>query len=100
MSLIAIRRREEAVDTYNTALLLEPQNATIYHDLGITLNELGNYHEAISAFNSAIKFDPEFLEAKINMHYCNGRSLEKSGNFRAAFENYEIAGQLKKTIIG
>lgn len=100
MSLTAIRRREEAVDTYNTALLLEPQNASIYHNLGITLNELGRYHEAIKVFNSAIKINPEFLEAKINMHYCNGRSLEKNGDFRAAFENYEIAGQLKKTTIG
>ncbi|MGB7273128.1 MAG: tetratricopeptide repeat protein [Geitlerinemataceae cyanobacterium] len=55
-----LREREclsEAIDTYRAALLLYPDDADIYRELGVINEELGHIEEQIENYSQAIKID-------------------------------------------
>jgi tetratricopeptide (TPR) repeat protein len=63
-------RRGEAIAEYRTSLAVRPDPGT-YAALGITLQEMGSYPEAISMFAAAIKLDPNHVMA----HFFLGEAL-------------------------
>jgi len=57
----------EAEEYFRSALLHEPQNASIHSNLGSTLVEQNKPVEAESCFKKAIKLDPDLAEAFVNL---------------------------------
>ena len=54
-----LARYAEALEHYEWALLLAPDDPSIYTALGFTLALLGKHERAVDAFNKALIFDPE-----------------------------------------
>lgn len=60
-------RLDEAAETYERALELEPDHPTLHYDLGNVLFQLGQSEASIGRFREALRFDPEFAMAWHNL---------------------------------
>jgi tetratricopeptide (TPR) repeat protein len=55
---------KEALNSFKTASELDPNNALIYYDAGLTLGKIGKIAEAAQFFQQAIDLKPDFKEAQ------------------------------------
>jgi tetratricopeptide (TPR) repeat protein len=90
-SLTELQRFEEAVETYERALNLHPDDAWIWARKGRTLRLLGDLDEALNAYNKALALFPNYGWA------FNGKGivLEQLGNAEEARACYERAAEIK-----
>tara|TARA_B110000008_G_C16941238_1_gene552542 strand:- start:161 stop:1933 length:1773 start_codon:yes stop_codon:yes gene_type:complete len=84
-------RKSEAVDAYQTAVVLSPQDAEAHYNLGIALQELGRLDEAEASYTQAIALKPDLAEA----HYNLGNTLKELGRLDEAEASYSQAIALK-----
>jgi predicted O-linked N-acetylglucosamine transferase (SPINDLY family) len=59
-------RFEEAIESYNKALLLDPDYPDLYNNRGSALHKLKRYREAMEDYSHAILLRPEYAEAHHN----------------------------------
>jgi tetratricopeptide (TPR) repeat protein len=50
----------EALEFFEKALELDPDNAETWYEKGLSLKKLKQYQEALKSFNKALKIDPEY----------------------------------------
>ncbi|MFL2818671.1 MAG: tetratricopeptide repeat protein [Candidatus Puniceispirillales bacterium] len=84
-------RKFEAVDAYQTAVALSPQDAESHYNLGNGLKELGRLDEAEASLNRAIALKPDFAEAYSNL----GNVLKELGRLDEAEASLNQAIALK-----
>ncbi|HSI45940.1 MAG TPA: tetratricopeptide repeat protein [Methylophilus sp.] len=77
----------EAIQYYREAAAIEPQNPTIFFNMAVALELLGNESEAIQAFQTAIAHKSDYVEAYSHL----GAVYLKQGNFDEA-EQWLLAG--------
>jgi len=77
--------KEEAVELYKQATVVDPKFAYPYEGLGLALSATGRKKEAIEAFRQSIAIDPEFAYP----YYGLGRALSVIGNTKQAIEAYK-----------
>jgi len=58
---------EEAVAAYKNALVINPNSAKAYNNMGITLKHQGKLDEAIVSYNKALALKPNYVEAAKNL---------------------------------
>jgi len=92
--LLSAGQPAKAIAPLREAVLLEPFNRFIQHDLGLAHLEVGNLADAISALQRAIAIDPRYGDA----HFRLGIALEKKGDLRAAVVAYHHATELLPTL--
>jgi Flp pilus assembly protein TadD len=80
-------RLAEAITPLRQAAAIEPANAEILHDLGLTLLQTGQIREAVQAFRSAIACRETFAHA----HWRLGNALESLGEVDGAISSYRNA---------
>ena len=78
---------EEAIEAFNKALALDPDDADVYNNMGNALKEQGKLEEAIEAYNKALSIKPEYTDA----HYNMGIALKEQGKLEEAIEAYNKA---------
>ena len=78
---------DEAIDAYKKAILLKPDYAEAYNNLGVTLKDQEKFDDAIEAYKKAITFKPDYAEAYDNM----GVALKNQGKLEEAIEVYKKA---------
>jgi tetratricopeptide (TPR) repeat protein len=91
---------EDAKETYDRILSLNPSDSTILHSRGITYGQLGKYDKALADFNRALELRPDAPGTLINRGNAYtelarydeafadlNRSLELAPNDPAAFNN-------------
>ena len=79
-------------DPENAVLLeIDPVSLKAQANLGVTLIEVRNYPDAISAFRAAIALAPTDPDLRTNL----GISLERSGKPKEAQQAYDDAKRLK-----
>ena len=88
---IKLERYQEAIDTNDTALVLNNAWLTVkpswaWHNRGIALEQLGRYNQAIQSYQQALKIDPTDTNTQYNL-----RNLE---NFIA--ENPSLRNQTEQ----
>jgi CheY-like chemotaxis protein len=66
---------QEALQSFDRVLEIEPDHAGAWNGRGICLKELGRYEEAIQCFNKVIAINPSDEE----VYYNRGEALEKLG---------------------
>ena len=49
---------DEAIQAYDEAIRLDPNDANAWHNKGFALNNQGKYDEAIKCFDEAIRLNP------------------------------------------
>jgi len=79
--LHAERQHAEAEAHYRVALAVRPDHPTAAFNLGIVLEDLGRFPEAVRAYEQAVMADPELADAYFNL----SRLYQATGNRTAAF---------------
>lgn len=66
---------EPAIEAYNHALTLKPNDTDILNDQGAMYRQKGEFRKALSNFEKAFKIDPNNLESLYNSGYVNAFDL-------------------------
>jgi len=66
VSLRRLGRHEQALESYNRAIALNPEDALIWNNRGVALLGLGRSSEALEAFEQALKLNPNHELAQRN----------------------------------
>ena len=90
-ALRELGRNSEALDAYQTAVALSPQDTGVHNNMGIILQELGRFDEAETSYKQAIALKPDYAEAHNNL----GITFQKQGRFDEAEKSYKQAIALK-----
>ena len=60
---------EAAIDAYERAIELNPENADFWAGKGLALQNLEEYPDAIAAFQKALELNPNHPQAKQNLEF-------------------------------
>jgi len=78
---------QEALQSFDRVLEIEPDHVGAWNGRGICLKELGRYEEAIQCFSRVIAINP----ADEEVHYNKGEALEKLGKSNGDMRCFEEA---------
>ena len=78
---------DNAVESYQQALIIEPNYAEGHYNLGGTLKNLNQLDGSVKSYERALTINPDFAEAYNNL----GIVLNKLGKHNEAIENYNRA---------
>ena len=81
---------KKAIDHYNKAIELNPQDAEAYHNRGIAKADSGDYQGAFADFDKAIELNPKDADAYQN----RGVAKADSGDHQGALADYNKAIEL------
>jgi Flp pilus assembly protein TadD len=85
-----------AVEDYNKAIQLNPNNASAYNNRGVSKDNLEDYRGAIEDYNKAIQLNPNNAGAYNN----RGVSKDNLEDYRGAIEDFNKAIQLNPNDAG
>ena len=55
---LELKKYQEAINDYDEAIELCPDNSSCYHVRGVAYEKMGKYEEAVNDYNKAIELDP------------------------------------------
>ena len=90
-SYAALQKYDAAVDSYKQAIKFKPNYAGAYYNMGVALQNKGDFEETIYSYKQAIKIKPDYAEAYYNM----GIALKDKGELDAAIDSYKQAIKIK-----
>jgi tetratricopeptide (TPR) repeat protein len=79
-----------ALENFQQALQIDPNDAEVHNDMGATLIALGKTDTAIPHFREAVRNKPNLA----NAHYGLGYALSLQGEMGAAIQEYQTALKL------
>lgn len=82
---------ESALDSYDRALEIQPDDAEVHNNRGNALGRLGRHRQALASFERALQLQPDYAEA----HNGRGSSLQELGQPEAAVTAYRQALSLR-----
>jgi len=77
-------RLEEAVEEFQRALTLDPDNVNVHNSLGVCYANMGKFEEAVAEFFRATELEPNDFMAHYNLG-CGLLSLARKGEAEHAF---------------
>ena len=80
-------RAQEAIEQYEQALRVTPNDAVTHYNLGIGMQRVGRLPEAIRQWEQAVRLSPDMVAA----HYNLGVAFEQTGKIDEAIRQYEQA---------
>ncbi|MBF0193272.1 MAG: tetratricopeptide repeat protein [Magnetococcales bacterium] len=78
---------DKAINSYNIAVSIQPNNPAVLSNLGLALHSTGLLSEAITAYQKAITIQPDHAQA----HYNLGNLLKEQKQNDKAIEHYKKA---------
>lgn len=87
LALCGLERYDEAIQSFDEALKIDPQKNYVYCYKGNVLMDLKMYDEAVEAYVKLLEIDPKNKEA----YYFKGRSLNELKRYSDAIKNYDNA---------
>lgn len=66
-SFISAGRTQEAMDSYKTAIIADPNNKLVHYNYGVLLLRAKDFAEAATQFEEALKIDDKFTDALYNV---------------------------------
>lgn len=87
--LLKLQKRDNtgALENYNRAIILDPNNHQFYNNKGIAMAQLGNLKAAIKDFHKALKLEPKDLQSYHNL----GAAYAEMGKLNQAIELFSQA---------
>ncbi len=80
-------RHQNAIEAYQKALAIAPNNANVITDMGVMYRRSGQPQKAVAAFDRAIKVDPEHETARFNKGIVLFHDLKDNDGAIAAWED-------------
>lgn len=73
---------EQAIQSYQRAIQLNPQDADTYNNLGNALREVGELEQSVLAYQKALDINPMLYHAKVHLvhqkqHMCDWQNLSQ-----------------------
>ena len=87
---------EEAIETYKKALVIKPDFADAYTNMGNALKDQGKLEQAIDTFNMAIAIKPDDAEAHYNLSFA----LLNSGRLKQGLDESEWRWKVNSEVSG
>ena len=87
---IDAKRWNEALNAYNKAIDLNPNDASAYNNRGLAYDNLNKDDLAIADYNKAIELNPKDADA----YYNRGNAYGRLGNSTYANQDLKIAAKL------
>lgn len=84
-TLFAMKKNDLAIDYFNNALNIEPENLDVQYYLGMYYQESGRYELAIQSYNSILALQPDFYIAHFNIGYIQ---LVYQREYEASIESF------------
>lgn len=82
---LASDNREDALESFQRAVELEPKNVVFQYHYGAVLSALGRYNDALVPLDKAVSIDPHFWRAYQERSIC----YESLGRFASAKQERE-----------
>ena len=82
---------EEAIDSFNKAIAIDPDNSFAWEFKAIALRSLGRYEEAIECYDKSMELDPLDYSAI----YSRAVLLERLGKLEEALDYYSLATKIE-----
>lgn len=92
LDLLTQREYDKAVEQFNKALEMEPEDTSALNNLGAAYSEAGNFERAFPYFRKALELDPDNYKA----HHNYGVALANAGQHEEAKQELEKAIELNK----
>jgi tetratricopeptide (TPR) repeat protein len=96
---------QQAIDSYNRALVLNPDDADVLNDQGAMYRQSGDFTKALKNFEKALAITPYNLESLYNMGYIYAFDLNRIDQAKDVWRRYleldpssETASQVKSFI--
>ncbi|MGB2866424.1 MAG: tetratricopeptide repeat protein [Sedimentisphaerales bacterium] len=83
-------KNKEAIDAFEGAINIKPDDAEAYYTLAVTYDSVGRSEEAIAAYKEAIRIEPDFPPA----HFLLGNSYVIDGNKESALQIHKVLCKL------
>ncbi len=81
---------KKAIEAYERSISFNPEDATVYNNLGDSYMKLGLYEKAIDAYKEAINIKPDYPLASNNL----GQVYNELGLYEKAIESFRQAVQV------
>jgi len=94
-SLHKLGRLNDAVKSYEKAILINPQFIFAHNNLGNVFKDLNKFEEALSRYKESIKLKPNYAEA----YYNQGLVYKKLNKYIESIKSFENAIKIKKDYI-
>ncbi len=85
------QKLDQAIRHYHRALAIQPSYAQAHNNLGMALDDQGNFDEAIQHYRQALRIKPNYAQAHNNL----GITLDNQGKSGEAIEHYEQALRIR-----
>jgi tetratricopeptide (TPR) repeat protein len=82
-----LKKYDESLTEYNTAIILNPNLAEFYSNRGNVLQDLKKYHQALEDYDKAIAIKPEYAECYSN----KGNTLKKIKKYEESLSCFNLA---------
>jgi tetratricopeptide (TPR) repeat protein len=88
---------EEAITAYNRALALKPEDTNVLNDQGAMYRQKGDFQNALSNFEKAVKIDPYNLESLYNTGYVHAFDLNNIPKALEIWKRYLELDKISET---
>ena len=89
---IGLGQYEEAIDDFDQALQLQPDDPDVYYNRGFAKFMLGRYQGAIVDFDQVIRLRPRYAYA----FYIRGEAKSNIGLYEEAIADWQASSELAK----
>ena len=83
-------KNKEAMDAFEQAIHIKPDDAEAYYTLAVTYDSIGRSEEAEAAYKEAIRINPDFPPAQ----FLLGNSYVIDGNKESALQVHKVLCKL------
>jgi tetratricopeptide (TPR) repeat protein len=80
-------RKEDAINSFKTAIKMNPHYAFAYNNLGAVFNSMGKFQEAVEPLKRAVAYQDNYAVAYYNM----GNAYKSLNKYKEAADAYENA---------
>ena len=74
---------KDALETYEKAVKLNPNNPQAYNNIGIALKILGKKNSALESYEKAIKLKPDYADAQLAYLLIHTRAIRLADAVRS-----------------